>query len=86
MAEAGKVAKARVEVLGAEHPDTLVSRRELAVGLGRLGRWHEALPLYRELSGIRERSLGEGHPDTVLAHADEAYCLERLGQVCYQEP
>ena len=52
----------------------------------RLGRWDEALPVYRDLSGIRERSLGDDHPDTVAAHADEAHCLERLGQVCYQEP
>ncbi len=41
--EAREVAAARDRVLGADHPDTLVSRREVAVALGWLGRWGEAL-------------------------------------------
>ena len=34
-----EVAAARARVLGADHPDTLVTRYEVAYALGRLGRW-----------------------------------------------
>jgi hypothetical protein len=66
-------------VLGADHPDTLVSRREVAVGLGWLGRWADALTEYRRVAAARERVLGVDHPDTLAGRNDEAHCLEQLG-------
>ncbi|MFD5632688.1 tetratricopeptide repeat protein, partial [Streptomyces sp. NPDC127077] len=65
--------------LGADHPDTLVSRREVAVGLGWLGRWADALTEYRRVAAARERVLGADHPDTLAGRTDEAHCLEQLG-------
>jgi hypothetical protein len=70
----------RERVLGPDHPDTLVSRREVAVGLGWLGRWTDALTEYRTVAGARERVLGADHPDTLASRNDEAHCLEQLGR------
>ncbi|MEV0505434.1 tetratricopeptide repeat protein, partial [Streptomyces spectabilis] len=79
-AEARDVCAVRERVLGADHPDTLVSRREIAVGLGWLGRWADALTAYRHVAAARERVLGAGHPDTLASRNDEAHCLEQLGR------
>ncbi len=70
----------RERVLGADHPDTLISRREVAVALGWLGRWGEALGAYRAVADSRTRTLGAAHPDTLTSRNDEAHCLEQLGR------
>lgn len=70
----------RERVLGPDHPDTLISRREIAVGLGWLGRRPDALDVYRHIAESRERTLGAAHPDTLAARNDEAQCLEQLGR------
>lgn len=57
----------------------VVSRREVAVALGWLERWAEALTEYRGVADARERVLGADHPDTLAAREDEAHCLVRLG-------
>lgn len=71
---------ARGRVLGPDHPDTLVSHREVAVALGWLGRWAAALTEYRLVAAARERVLGPDRPDTLVARDDEAHCLEQLGR------
>lgn len=71
---------AREGVLGPDHPDTLVSRREVAVALGWLGRWTDALTVYRQVADARTRLLGAAHPDTLAGRDDEAHCLEQLGR------
>lgn len=58
----------------------MISRREVAAGLGWLGRWNEALMAYREVAEARARVLGPDHPQTLAARDDEAHCLERLGR------
>jgi hypothetical protein len=70
----------REQTLGPAHTDTLVSRREVAVALGWLGRWAEALSEYRRITATREQILGPDHPDTLAGRNDEAHCLERLGR------
>ncbi|POX48777.1 serine/threonine protein kinase, partial [Streptomyces sp. Ru71] len=80
LAEAREVCALRERVLGADHPDTLVSHREIAVGLGWLGRWADALTAYRHVAEARERVLGPEHPDTLAARTDEAHCLRQLGR------
>lgn len=70
----------RERILGPDHPDTLVSRREVAVGLGWLGRWADALTVYRTVAEARERVLGADHPDALASRNDEAHCLEQLGR------
>jgi hypothetical protein len=63
--DAGELLSGRQEVLGAEHPDTLVVA-------GMAGRWHYlagdagAVERLRELVPIMVRVLGEEHPDTLL--------------------
>ncbi|TDT38851.1 serine/threonine protein kinase [Streptomyces sp. BK208] len=76
---AREAAAARARVLGPDHPDTLVTRYEVAQELGRLDRWQEALATYREVAAARARVLGPRHPDTLAARDDEAHCLEQLG-------
>ncbi len=67
-------------VLGPDHPDTLLSRREVAVALGWLGRWPDALTEYRGVAAAREQVLGPDHPDTLASRNDEAHCLQQLGR------
>lgn len=69
-----------MRVLGPDHPETLLSLRETAVALGRLGRREEALESHRSVAAARTRLLGPAHPDTLAALDDEAHCLERLGR------
>jgi hypothetical protein len=52
----------------------------VAVGLGWLGRWADALSEYRRVAAARERVLGPDHADTLASRNDEAHCLEQLGR------
>jgi hypothetical protein len=70
----------RARLLGPDHPDTLVSRREVAVGLGWLGGVAVALTEYRCVAQAREPVLGADHPDALASRNDEAHCLEQLGR------
>jgi tetratricopeptide (TPR) repeat protein len=55
----------RRRVQGANHPDTLTNRYNIALWAGRCGHLAEALRLYHELLPDRERVLGQDHPDTL---------------------
>ncbi|MEW1739757.1 tetratricopeptide repeat protein, partial [Nocardia beijingensis] len=55
----------RERVLGADHPDTLVSRNNLASVYKAAGRVVEAIPLYERTLADRERVLGADHPNTL---------------------
>lgn len=55
-------------------------RRETAVALGWLGRWSEALDVYRQVADARERVLGAAHLDALASQGDLAQCLEQLGR------
>ncbi|PPK71268.1 tetratricopeptide repeat protein [Actinokineospora auranticolor] len=59
------VFNAEKTALGAEHPDTLSSQSNLAIALGSVGRYGEAVELHRGTLDIRTRVLGAEHPDTV---------------------
>jgi tetratricopeptide (TPR) repeat protein len=54
-------------VLGSEHPDTLISRNNLAAGYQALGRYQEAVQLLEETLRVQERVLGPEHPDTLIS-------------------
>jgi tetratricopeptide (TPR) repeat protein len=61
-------------LLGADHPDTLTSRNNLAVAYSSVGRLEQAIPLFEQTLADRERVLGADHPHTLtsqdsLAHA-----------------
>jgi hypothetical protein len=67
-------------VLGAEHPDTLISAGNLAASLSRQGKYDEAEKMEREVLAVSKRVLGAEHPDTLTAAGNLAACLKRQGK------
>ena len=57
-----------------------------AVGLRKLGRQQEALPLFEEALRLRREVLGERHPDTAFSLKNKALTLQELGRVAEAEP
>jgi hypothetical protein len=51
-------------MLGPEHPDTLMTRNNLAIALNEQGKYAEAETQDRELIKLYEKVLGPEHPDT----------------------
>ena len=85
--EAEKVYRAVLEVsnrvLGADHPDTLQSRNDLALALQEQGKWQEAEEIHGEVLEVRSCVLGANHPYTlrslsnlVGAFAEQGYWQE----------
>jgi hypothetical protein len=66
--------------LGAEHPDTLTSRSNLALALWDLGRLEDAESEYRAVLEARTRILGAEHPDTVGSRNNLGLVLRDLGR------
>jgi len=60
-------------VLSADHPETLVTRRNIAFWTGESGRPAEALRLYQELLPDQERVMGADHPDTLAIRGNIAF-------------
>jgi hypothetical protein len=54
-----------VRVLGEIHPDTLISRSNLAYAYRAAGDLDRAIPLHEQTLADRVRVLGENHPDTL---------------------
>jgi hypothetical protein len=52
-------------MLGADHPDTLATRNNLATAYRAAGRTAEAITLHEQNLADRERVLGTDHPDTL---------------------
>ncbi|CZS81099.1 unnamed protein product [Fusarium graminearum] len=67
-----KAVETRVEVLGEEHPDTLISIAYLASTFSDQGRWKEAEELEVGVMEMRKRVLGEEHPNTLISIANLA--------------
>ena len=59
-------------VLGADHPDTLATRNNLAAAYRAAGRTAEAIPLHERTLADRERVLGPDHPDTLRTRNSSA--------------
>ncbi len=66
--------------LGPDHPDTLMSMHNLAVGYYALGRHAEALKLREETLSLRKAKLGPDHPHTLKSMWGLAESLARLGR------
>jgi len=62
----------RVRHLGAEHPDTLIARHDLARWTGEAGDPAAARDLYAALLPVHEHTLGAEHPDTLTVRDDLA--------------
>lgn len=65
--------------LGAEHPDTLTARANLAAWTGEAGDAAAARDRFAELLPIRERVSGAEHPHTVTDRANLAYWTGEAG-------
>jgi hypothetical protein len=68
-------------VLGADHPDSLASRNNLAYAYRSAGRVSEAIVLYEQTLTDRERVLGADHPSTLTSRNDLAGAYESAGRV-----
>ena len=51
--------------MGEDHPNTLISRNNLASAYESAGRLNEAITLYEQVLTARTRILGKDHPDTL---------------------
>jgi hypothetical protein len=74
-----KVAKAREQDLGPEHPDTLVARHEFAMWTGEAGDLVAARESFAELVPAFERALGPEHTDTLNARCNLAFFTGQTG-------
>ncbi|CAE6505116.1 unnamed protein product [Rhizoctonia solani] len=59
-----RVLDAQKQLLGEQHPDTLIPMNNLALTYSSLGRWDDAEELFRTAIATAERTLGEHHPYT----------------------
>jgi hypothetical protein len=71
-----QVMETRKIVLGAEHPDTLMSMASLASTYWNQGRWNEAEKLDMQVMEARKIVLGAEHPDTLSSMANLAYAWQ----------
>jgi tetratricopeptide (TPR) repeat protein len=76
----------REEVLGKEHPDTLISTNNFALLLLNQGKYDEAEPLYRQTLALRGKVLGREHPDTLMSMNNLALLLDYQGKYDEAEP
>ena len=67
-------------VLGADHPDTLATRNNLATAYWTAGRTAEAITLYEQTLADRERVLGADHPDTLKTRNNLAAAYRAAGR------
>ena len=67
-------------VLGADHPDTLLTRSNLANAYPDAGRTAEAITLYEQNLADQERVLGADHPDTLQARNNLANAYRDAGR------
>jgi hypothetical protein len=56
----------RKRELGSAHPNTLITRNNMAGVLFKQGKYEEAFLAYQEPFGIQKDLLGPAHPDTSI--------------------
>jgi tetratricopeptide (TPR) repeat protein/tRNA A-37 threonylcarbamoyl transferase component Bud32 len=78
--------KERRRVLGAEHPDTLLSMGNVGAYLSALGKMDEAQTYYREALEKSRRLLGDDNPQTLNCIANMGNLLVEKGQLTEAEP
>ncbi|CAI6331911.1 unnamed protein product [Periconia digitata] len=75
-----QVTEARKEVLGSEHPDTLVSINQLGVIFASQGKNEDAKSMYQQALQGRIKVLGAEHPNTLASMTSLAAIYKDLGQ------
>ena len=68
-------------VLGADHPDTLRARNNLAAAYYAARRVNEAIPLFEETLTTQEQLLGPTHPSTLHARNNLALAYREVGRL-----
>jgi hypothetical protein len=68
------------QVLGPDHPNTLVAREELGLAYQAAGRTDEAITLHEQNLAARERVLGPDHPDTLNPRGSLAAAYQAAGR------
>jgi len=68
-------------ILGAEHPETLTARNDLAASHHWVGRSAEAIAIYEALLADHERILGAEHPATLTIRNNLAYTYRKHARV-----
>ena len=68
------------DVLGTDHPDTLMVRNNLAFAYRSVGRFDEAIELYERVLADQERVLGPDHPDTLITRNNLAGAYHSAGR------
>jgi tetratricopeptide (TPR) repeat protein len=68
------------QLLGADHPDTLASRNNLAMAYHAAGRTGQAVALLERTLADRERLLGADHPDTLASRNNLAEAYHAAGR------
>ena len=68
-------------LLGADHPNTLRSRNNLALAYQDAGRLNDATPLLEETLTTQERVLGPNHPDTLASRNNLALAYHAAGRL-----
>ena len=76
-----RLVAASERVLGPDHPDTLSSRRNLAIGYRAVGRVDEAVSLDEQTLAASERVLGPDHPDILNSRHGLAVAYRAVGRV-----
>ena len=76
-----KALATREKLLGPDHPDTLGSMNNLALGYQAAGKRDLALPLYEETLKLRKAKLGPDHPDTLNSMGSLAYGYLAAGKL-----
>ncbi|NAS20080.1 tetratricopeptide repeat protein [Herbidospora sp. NEAU-GS84] len=71
----------RIQALGADHPDTLNSRNNLASACQTSGNLGRAIPLYEQNFDDRLRVLGPDHPDTLNSRNNLASACQMAGDL-----
>jgi hypothetical protein len=71
-----RASAARVRILGPEHPETIVSRTNIAGALDQAGRTAEALAIFEETIAHAARVLGPEHPTLAFLLSDEGEALD----------
>ena len=69
------------DTLGADHPETLTSRNNLANAYQDAGRLNEAITLDQQTLEDRTRILGPNHPDTLLSRNNLASTYREAGRL-----
>ena len=81
-----RVLELRRRVLKKDHPDTLLSIRNLATVYHNQGKFAQAEQLYDQVLEVQRRVLGEQHPDTLQSMYDLAVVYQDQGKLAPAEP